>query len=126
MVERSKVKIKPKFSNGYTVTKTAVDLQSYLKSGNSCEVCGVGALVCAVAYRKDKIKTSTSWLSGVSDVLNPYTEIRPFFGLENSGYIEEAFERGVGVKAKTAVGRLKEICKNIIANKGKFVPLENA
>lgn len=134
---RSKVKIDPQICGTYIAgpvgEKEVVDLQKILKAGKTCTVCALGGFVAAVAYRKDEVKlgtdshykfpTSLALGGGVNFVEGILGGI---FSAHECDVIERAFEygRGMPVRIKTAKGRLKYICENIVDHRGKFVPLE--
>lgn len=130
----SKVKIKPVLGKWYVMAKgqSGADLQTLLKKGRQCEVCGVGALMCAIAYRQDNMFLTADQNipdrrpGEVGTVSSAFIRVLEFFSSANRHDIEMAFELGTGVRAKTARGRLKEIMLNIVANKGKFIPKERA
>ena len=95
------------------------DLQTFLLCGKPCQVCGIGAFLVAKALRVDAIRAIGGGVSRERCVAS----LKPVgLGEDALFYIEQAFECGTGLRSNTATGRLKEICRNIIANKGKFIP----
>ena len=120
----SKVKLVPKANHGYigTTKQRGGDVQTYLKSGKPCTVCGIGALAAAAAFRKDELQFDGFGLvasSSLRRVCIQVTGLKP----SQADYIEYAFEyeEGLDHPAKSAKGRLTQICENIVKNRGRFV-----
>lgn len=115
----SKVKLVPKANHGYigTTEQRGGDVQTYLKSGKPCTVCGIGAFAAAAAFRKDKLQFDDP--TSIRNACIQVTGLKP----SQADYIEYAFEYGEGLDhpAKSAKGRLTQICENIVKNKGRFV-----
>ena len=121
----SKIRIVPKFAHGYVGSYgDAGDVQKHVKAGKPCAVCGIGALAVAAAVRIDSLKFND---------FDPMNELLreacvDLIGLTNeqAGNIEGAFELGGGLAnpARSAKGRLKQICENILKNKGEFVKVK--
>ncbi len=106
-----------------------------IKKGG-CEVCAIGALFVADVLIRDKITAHDSiYLHNIRKRLNHH------FGKEQLDLIEAAFEvkymnlvnfGAIGIKAEKAINfgrkytnshnRMKAIMKNIIENKGTFIP----
>jgi len=130
---KSPVKIRLKTGYGYLrtsfgqdrrlpliITHFKADLRKYIKAGKPCEVCALGALVVAKAYRMDQVQ-----LTACSMISYEIREaLRDIFTFSDMIYIEHAFEHGIGLqtRSRSAVRRMKEICHNIIRNKGQFIP----
>ncbi len=130
--------------NGYIIIVPnaigKLDVQQHLKAKGKCEVCGIGGLAAALAYRIDNLKLKSGNPNGCNcgSCSSAYVErerlekfLKPYFTLKQLDVIEFAFEHGEDMLGKndykwSATKRLKVICKNIIANKGKFVPLERS
>jgi hypothetical protein len=130
-------------SNGYMIVPNAtveLDVHQHLKAKGKCEVCGIGGLAAALAFRIDNLKLDSgdpaecdcvSCIQGVGvTVSRERLEkfLKPYFKPAQLDAIETAFEHGNEMLGKndykwSATKRLKVICKNIIANKGKFVLL---
>jgi hypothetical protein len=135
---KSKVKIRPRLEYGWVAGPrgdATTDLQELLMSGRPCEVCALGALVCAVAFRKDEIslcKSPSHTHAGqdgklsLPDRYGIVSILQEYFDPEECALIEGAFEDGTGLpsRVRSAKGRLRAICENIVSHRGKFVPLE--
>ena len=122
----SKAPINPRRKYGYfrMLEYEPTDVQAKLKAAKEpvCDVCAIGAFVAAKAFREDNLRVSYLNRDQAIRFLEPV-----FTKAQREDYlplieIEEAFEAGEGLKAQTAVGRLRAICRNVIANKGVFIP----
>lgn len=122
----SKSPIQPRCKYGYFKMQgeyDPVDVQAKLKAAKEpvCDVCAIGAFVAAKAFREDNLRAPYLNRDAAIQFLQPvlteaHREDLPLIA------IEQAFEEGEGLKAQTAVGRLRAICRNVIANKGVFIP----
>lgn len=110
----------------------SMELQDYLKAGKTCNVCAIGAFVAAKAYREDHFpidyhgaeRADAAAFLESEFAMSSAFDIRS--GREPMRTIELAYETGEGVSSKirSAKGRMRFICHNIIKNKGKFIPQE--
>lgn len=103
---------------------------------NKCTVCGIGGIFVSAVLLKNKLKVG-DLLSGDPSHIEKYemaVYLRKWFREDQLDLIEDAFEATTiyggnnpnahrfGRKYRTDKARLIAICKNMIANGGKFVP----
>jgi hypothetical protein len=120
---------------------SSAPLKEIVNSGIECEVCGKGALLCAIVGRVNEF--SYGDIRNEENIHRPtakyHQKLSEFFPLEQIDLIETAFEGTsyiqvldnpeliekaivFGEKYDYAQGRLKAIMNNIIENKGTFTP----
>lgn len=126
--------------SGNAKTEECSTLNSVL-SDSSCEVCGIGSLFVAAAERT---RACVDGMSGVNDDDFMRQLLKDYFDMDQLLLIEAAFEgqyieaecyeeEGVDKEdiaaalaftwgARTANARLERIMKNIVENRGTFVP----
>jgi hypothetical protein len=130
----SPVKIVPKMHNSYIVIPLVgddVDIQAYLQTGKSCEVCGIGALAAAFAFHRDGLIAHPDYnefdeeANGFVGSREIYTALQPYFDHYQLATIEVYFESTAN-QSLSAADRLRNICQNIIRNNGVFVREQEA
>lgn len=109
--------------HGYLIARATrgnkVDIQQHLTKPKACEVCAIGAFVAAKAFRVDGLEVQAMYREDCIDFMGGISD------REEMLKIERAFEDWDGITAtweSSAIEKLTLICKNIIKNKGKFVP----
>jgi hypothetical protein len=110
------------------------------KDIRSCDCCGVGALMVSCTLFNNRQKVGDPELGcdlgmAIRDNDNIPNGLNRFFSRDQLSMVEQAFECGCGEfgdkcvaavefgrRYKSAISRLRAIMKNIIHNKGTFVP----
>lgn len=128
------------FRNTRKLVKEEASIQEVIAKGEVCQACALGSLMISQVFYKNKVKASQYW-TGLNWGDNNADELRNLFGHELRK-MEYAFENGEGLVSSSqlrsgegfdcrkffskyrdsSTKRLEAILKNVIRNKGEFIP----
>lgn len=130
---RGKIRLRPRINHCYVnvhgVKEHETDLQALAKNGKTCEVCGIAALLVALAIRQDAVTLSHS--QGVGPDSYAYClrhvceeGLSSVASSDCIDDIESFFEHGGTLPSgeklpHSAIGRLRSICNAIVAGEIK-------
>lgn len=103
-------------NRGAWTPPSGTDVQSVIPALGKCTVCAVGAAFLSGVRLFDGVKSGSNTLNGLAS-----NRIKKWFGRNQRCEIENAFETDY-LDIRSPAKRLTVIMRNIIRNRGKFIP----